>query len=318
MTIPEQILPRYQIFLYAGLGALGAFDMTYASAQLAYGYFTGIGLDVTQSDFIHDAMLFLALTYVCAYALRALFRYWGLRRTLNQRLVIANYEAPCPPAVAGVLYDGIFDTGEVTAALLDLEYRGFVEQDEAKDGQKYIKRLSANPEDLLPFEQLFLDELFGLEAEIRLSKLDPRLMQAGQAMHDRIYQQALAEGLIRRPNSWDRLFAMINTGLANFGFAAAFIVATHSLDPSTYTITCPCYPVYAWQLGFIVLQLGILIAVCGQAYRAALLSQSGRDLQVQLAGFYLFLKVAYVERLSSLSPEEQAKYYPYAVALRLV
>lgn len=84
----------------------------------------------------------------------------------------------------------------------------------------------------------------------------------------------------------------------------------------SYVISYPRYPVYAWQLGFIVCLLTITIFVPLQAYYSRLLSKSGMEQYRQAVGMYLYVKTALQGRFEEgyLSDQEMKYYKPYAQA----
>ncbi|HSX02398.1 MAG TPA: hypothetical protein VLI05_03750 [Candidatus Saccharimonadia bacterium] len=315
----ENILPsRRTIWAGAIFGALALIDLSFTAWQLAYAYFSGQGLDADVPSFLIDAGLFLFAAYAASYQLRKIFRQLGHLHGLRRQVVIAEYDLPCSPGVAGALLDGDFDLAETKGMMIYLNQQGYLVRTPTADGEVWTVGRD-DLSGLRPSEATLLVSLFAVADKLILPIMADRLSLASHATHDDILAEGRAMGLIKPAPKVPKFFLALHGVALNIGYA--IIAFMFFLDiffwHDVVTVNYPRYPVHLWQLLFIVALVLVVLSVAGGAYVRALVTARGLDLSTDIAGFYLFIKTVFAHPGAYLAKSDLEKYYPYAVAFRL-
>jgi hypothetical protein len=317
---PENILPtRRAIWFSTVLGVLALFDLGWAAEQLAYAYFSGEGLDADVPTYLFAAALFLFATYAASYQLRKICRQLGHLHGLRRRVVMAQYDAPCSPGVAGALVDGEFDLAEIKGTMIYLAQRGYLERTPDPAGGEVWSVGREDVSDLRPSEVTLIVTLFANSYNLRLPAMADRLGAASKAIHDEILADGRAAGFIHPAPvvpELVRFFHQLALGTGYFVITIMFMELIFDWHNTT-TILYPRYPVHLWQLLFIIALILIVLVVAGGAYVRAFVTARGMDLSADIAGFYLFIKKVFENPNRYLAKSDIEKYYPYAVAFRL-
>jgi hypothetical protein len=314
----ENILPtRRAIWLGATFGAMALVNLGWASQQLAYAYFSGEGFDVDVPMFLLVAGLFLLATYAASYQLRKVLRQLGHLHGYRRRTIMAEYDPPCSPGVAGALLDGDFDVAEVKAMLISLDQRGFFTRTPFPGGENWT--LSHTTTDKLTHsESVLIKSLFANVDTLQLPAMLDRLSGTG-SVHDAVLTEAREAGLLVRPTASSLLLSSLLNVARGFGYFVIGLMFSELIFDwdAVSVIHYPRYPVHLWQLLFIVALIAIIVIVAGGAYVRAFVTARGQDLSVDIAGFYYFIKMVFADPARYQAQTDLVKYYPYAVAFRL-
>ncbi len=314
----ETILPtRTAIWAGTTFALLVLGDLGIAAFQLAYGYFSGQGLDVAVPEFLAGAGLLLLATYAASYQLRRLARQLGHLAGLRRRVVMAQYDPPCGPGVAGALLDGSFDIAEIKAMMIDLAQRGYLTRTVVAEGEIWTH--AASQAGLRSSERRLLRRLFATRNRLTLPAMSGYLYDVRREVHDAILAEGQAAGLIAPITPARHTLRELHHIVLLLGYGVSGLMLIGWLtDPShLLAINYPRYPVHLWQLLFIVGQIAIVLGVAGTAYARSFITARGLDLSTDIAGFYLFIRLVFTDPGRDLSQSDSQKYYPYAVAFRL-
>jgi uncharacterized membrane protein YgcG len=212
------------------------------------------------------------------------------------------------PGQMGTLVDEVANPLDVTATLIDLAVRRYLQIEEvegegwfAKDDWR-LTRLKPTDGDLREYERELLDGVFEDGDEVMLSDLKNKFVKRLKAVQDDLYRDVVAQGwFLRRPDQ-------VRSSWVGVGLVAliAGIVATVLLAMFT-----------TWALVGIPLALaGLLIAIASNAMPRR--TAKGTGMMRRVMGFQRAIATA--ERDTARWAEEQgifSKYLPYAVVFGL-
>ncbi len=212
-----------------------------------------------------------------------------------------------PPGVVGILVDEKGSQQETVATLLDLARRGHVRFEE-RDGELVLVRQSST-QPLRPFEQRFLERLFGSRTAIRQSELQDHLPAAHSRLIADLYDEAKRRGYF--PFRPDRVRA------------SAFILGI--IVVSLYELAVLAFMFWAFpDVSFVpclILTLGALGLVGVSLWARAMPRRTlkGARAAALWRGFKRYLET--LDNWRGLKAEEAARvfetYLPYATALGL-
>jgi uncharacterized membrane protein YgcG len=212
------------------------------------------------------------------------------------------------PGQMGTLVDEVANPLDVTATLIDLAVRRYLQIEEvegegwfAKDDWR-LTRLKPTDGELREYERELLDGVFEDGDEVMLSDLKNKFVKRLKAVQDDLYRDVVAQGwFLRRPDQ-------VRSSWVGVGLVAliAGIVATVLLAMFT-----------TWALVGIPLALaGLLIAIASNAMPRR--TAKGTGMMRRVMGFQRAIATA--ERDTARWAEEQgifSKYLPYAVVFGL-
>jgi len=243
---------------------------------------------------------------------------WYLRGRDRPVGVVAEYitEPPSdlPPGVVGALVDERVDVRDVLATIVDLARRGVIEIEEIEESgflgigksRDFCYRRLETEAELLPFEQIVLDELLGHRSERRLSELKNKFYAAIPRIGEEIYKELVERGYFhtnpeRTRRKW-RGLGVVGLVMSVVGFVcgAGFL--------AQYASSFFCLPI-ASAVPFLA-----LIVVGGFMPRK---TEKGATEAAQWNAFKRYLQD--IERYDNLAEKVEIfeRYFPYAIAFGL-
>ena len=246
------------------------------------------------------------------------FLIWRRRGRDPRRLPIAvQYEPPkgMSPAEAGTLLDNAADLRDITATLVDLAVRGYLQIEEHEENKLFglisgrgyaLRRLAppANAAPLAPHEQLMLDGLFRRHGDrVELAELKEEFYTELPGIKDGIFERLLGNGFYHaRPDrvraNW-MVAAVVFGGLIAGGGGA--LSARFLMTPVPFVLA------------------GVLVA--GTLLWFSLImparTETGTRALEQVLGFEEFLRRVESENLKRViigHPELFDRYLPFAMA----
>jgi uncharacterized membrane protein YgcG len=249
--------------------------------------------------------------------LSALLLLWYLRGRDPAVGLAAEYlsEPPSdlPPGIAGTLVDERADMQDVTASLIDLARRGFLEMIETESrpgllglgsGSEFtFRRTDRAWDDLLPFERTILKKVFGKRAERPLADLKNHFYTAIPKIKKGLYQQTVKYKFFRTdPDTVRSRYAGLGYALLVLTGGIGFLLYVMVAD-TIGAIICP----------FVSIGIAaIAVIIIGQAMPAK--TRKGAEEAAKWKAFKRYLRdIDRYTRLEEAS-EQFDRYLPYAVA----
>ncbi len=241
--------------------------------------------------------LLLALSALALSAWYLYFVWSKFGRDPEAGVVFPHYEPPkgFSPASARFISRMSYDAKTLTAAVINLAVKGFIEID--KTGEDYVLTQKSSDEPLAPGEKVLYAKLFAGGPVLELDNKNHKEILLAKAHHN---------AALRR--NYEKIYFLTNTPLLLPSFLLSVVVA----------------------IGIAVADLGVPVVIAvfvvnfllhGVFYylmRAP--TQKGRRLLDKLEGFRLYLDVAEKEALNLRNPPEKTpelfeRYLPFALAL---
>ncbi|GAA1436152.1 DUF2207 domain-containing protein [Microlunatus lacustris] len=211
------------------------------------------------------------------------------------------------PGELGTLLDEVAHTHDVTATIVDLAVRGhlWIEEVGPTGGKKRTWRLirtakrNRPPEELLAYEKLVLERLFGSRSEVALDDLGESFAGAVGKVQDELYEAVTAQG-------WFSANPAKVRGRW-YGIGAAVLVAG-------LLLTLVLALAVGWGLvGLAVVLVGIVVLVT--AHRMPARTAAGSAVLAQTLGFKLYLETAEADQIRFEEGEDLfSRYLPHAIA----
>ena len=266
-------------------------------------------------------MKFLLLLYPFV-AFLGFFIYWYKNGRNPEKRVIVPYfklDEDLSPMEIGTLVDKKFDTRDITAGIIDLSLRGYIQIVEektesiiglSKTNLKFVKLKEFKDDDsLLSFEKNILDGLFkNNRSEVKISQLVGHFYASVSLAKNNIFQHLTTEGYyVKNPEAQQAEFVA-------FGFISGFCAVWVGL-------------VFQWfVLIYLVLPLSVFALIF--SFFMGPKTEAGMRLYEKILGFKDFIKVANKDRLEffqSLNDKNDRnegvktfeKLLPYAMSLGL-
>ncbi len=277
---------------------------------------------IQRPGWLAEAALFLWSNWMLAVPLivfAIMFGLWFTRGRDPRRQPIApQYNPPedMTPAEAGTLLDNSADIRDITATLVDLAVRGYLQIEEKEErkllglipGQEYtfhLRKASAEWYPLRPHEQALLEAMFtgGARKSIDTSELEHSFFRHLPGIRDRIFDRLLERGYYgRRPDRIKAVFIVLGIAL---GVVLAFGGSLLS---------------GLWGLSPLPALLGGLLSaasVVGFGWVMPARTLRGARALEGVLGFEEFLARVEGDQIRRMdkSPELFEKYLPYAMAL---
>ena len=212
------------------------------------------------------------------------------------------------PGQMGTLVDEVANPLDVTATLIDLAVRRYLQIEEvegegwfAKDDWR-LTRLKPTDGDLREYERELLDGVFEDGDEVMLSDLKNKFVKRLKAVQDELYRDVVAQGwFLRRPDQ-------VRSSWVGVGLVALIVGIVATVLLAMFT---------TWALVGIPLALaGLLVAIASNAMPRR--TAKGTGMMRRVLGFQRAIATA--ERDTARWAEEQgifSKYLPYAVVFGL-
>ncbi len=226
------------------------------------------------------------------------------------------------PGLVGTIVDERADTVDVSATLIDLSVRGYLQIEEIQSGgilsrtdwqltRLFSDAATADPP-LRPYEEKLLRSVFATGTEIKLSSLKNRFASTLESVKGLMYDEALQRGWFRKsPSSqrgrWHGLgFALSSCGLATgifFGNGSSQIDRAAGFD----------LPISSgWMLGGSLVLAGVIVQILGG--RMAAKTAEGSAVLAQSLGFKRYLETAEANQIKWEEAQQIfSAFLPYAI-----
>lgn len=246
-------------------------------------------------------------------------------KTLPERILpfghgaptVVEYDPPdgLRPAEIGVLLDERADTLDVSATIVDLASRGYLEITEIPKSWFFgstdyeFMRTDKPEDDLLTYEQLLLTRLFEDDASVKMSDLKEQFYKDLADVKDALYREVTAKGLFPgRPDKTRKRYFAIGGGMVAAG-VLLFFALLKSLDGAVALVWYQ--PILA---GVAAATLLLALAVFVVAPWMPRKSAYGRELYQRALGYELF--VSGTEKYRARFYENESLFFavlPYAI-----
>ena len=274
---------------------------------------------VEEPGFFRRAGLFLRSNWPFGLPVAVLAVMGGLwfrrGRDPARRPVAVRYEPPgsLSPAEAGTLVDHSPDMQDLTATIIDLAVRGYldIEEEPGPEGvfgyfakpDYTFRRRAPDGEDLRPHDRAILAGLFRDGTTVRLSDLEHVFYKDLPGIRDRIYEALLGQRCYdHRPDRTKRGAFIAGAVLAGGGFALSGALSGWSgIAPLTFQLATGAS--------------GAVVAAFGWLLPAR--TVRGTRVLEEVLGFQQFLDRVEGDRLERVppTPETFERYLPWAMAL---
>jgi uncharacterized membrane protein YgcG len=221
-----------------------------------------------------------------------------------------RYEPPegMTPAEMGTVLDERVDIGDVTATLLDLAVRGYLEISEIEskkflflsDTDYEIRRVRPADASLKLHEQRVLDALLEGRESVTVSELRNEFYESLPGIRDALYEEVSRRGkwFPRRPDSLRTLGTSLGAAVAIAGAGLSWGVFANQ------------------ALGFVWIATGAVVALLGRHLPRK--TRRGRRARQHIRGFQEFVERVEVDRLERLGLRTVSQFerlLPYAFVL---
>ena len=242
-------------------------------------------------------------------------RHWAVRGRdpqVRESLVVQyqppkSNEQPLNPGEIGALVDEKVDSRDLTASLIGLAVKGFIQVEEIKkegwifDTTDYdLSRLKMPDSSLSPFERELVERLFGSGPKILVSDLKNKFYTHLDPLRDQLFNDLMAKKFFLESPETVRLRYRY-VGLAVIGLGLAGMVVSGSY----------------WKINLAVSLIGLPLLLFSRLMPAKTLL--GARTRLEALGFQEFLGRAEKDRLERMAdPHLFSRYLPYALALGVV
>jgi hypothetical protein len=249
-----------------------------------------------------------AATFVVGLAI--VRRRWGTRHVLRgSRTVAPEFEPPdgLRPAEVDVLLHAKPHRRDVTATVVDLALRDFIEIDERSETGEpptwVFERTDASIIQLREYERKTLAGLFAYGPTVKLAALEPRFFVTADLVEDELEREVVRRGWFAdRPARLRSRWATAGWVTALAGIAVTFVLG------NAFTLGLA---------GAAVSAVGVVVYATAP-WRPARTTE-GERLMLRAAGFEHFLRTAEAERHRFAERERLFEdYLPYAIGLGFV
>ncbi len=266
----------------------------------------GIELEVFDT-FGKKFLVGIVVTVVAAYILLPLwltiilFLRWRKtgRDPKGRGTIIAEFEPPDEtiPSVVGTLYDERVDFKDLTAGIIDLAVRGYLEINElpkkhrfSKQDYEFVKKKDFTDSTLSEFEKKLLEDLFGTAKQKKLSALRLRFYSNLPKLQKLLYQVVVDKKYFTAdPEKRRKKYRLTGSFLISFGLAGTFF----------------------YGLGLPLLISGVVVTIFARL--APQRTKAGVLAREKALGFKLYLNTAERFRIKKMTPETFERFLPYAM-----
>ncbi len=240
----------------------------------------------------------------------------------GRRPTIAVQFNPPPgvqPGMVGTIVDEEVNTVDVSASVIDLAVRGFLQIEEVQSGGMFTRtdwrltRLVPRPgESLLPYESTLLEGIFEESNPVDLSDLKYHFSDTLKTAKSQMYQEVVRRGWFRKsPQSQRALWQGFGFLLVGAGIVSLFYLGatTHDIDRTAgLNIGIPSGVV----LGAGLVVAGLIFRVLGK--RMAAKTAEGSAVLAQSLGFKQYLVTAEANQIKFEEAQSIfSRYLPYAI-----
>lgn len=236
---------------------------------------------------------------------------------LHRLPVVAEYASPdnLRPAEIGVLLDERADTLDISATIVDLACRGFLEITEVPKKWIFGKtdytftRTDKTTEGLMKYESLLLDRLFDGASKVTMSDLTTSFYTDLQNVKQSLYAEVVTKKLFpKNPHTVRTLYIGIGIGLMLSSFAVFFALIIILKQSQTITT----YHQLIGGLGAALIPCGI--ATCIASFYMPRKTALGRTLYARALGYKLFISTTEKHRAKFFENEGLFwEILPYAI-----
>ncbi|MGA8045876.1 MAG: DUF2207 domain-containing protein [Dermatophilaceae bacterium] len=234
--------------------------------------------------------------------------------------VVVQFHPPdgVQPGLVGTIVDEQADTVDVSATIVDLAVRGFLEIEEIEKGGLFgrddweLTWLQPPPDakQLTAYENALIDGLFATGSPVRLSALREKFRPTLDLVQRRMYSEVVDRGWFRRSpdvmrQSWQTIGALMCGGAVLLGFFA-FGPVMSALDNSGI----PFPPFLALVVGMFI--AGLIVIALGR--RMASRTADGSAVLAQSLGFRRYMETAEANQIRWEEAEQIfSRFLPYAI-----
>jgi uncharacterized membrane protein len=219
-----------------------------------------------------------------------------------------------PPGLVGTLVDEKADLQDIIATLVDLARRGAIDMQEkerkifglALSKDFVFRKRSDFDENLRPFEEMLLREVFGSREEVELEDLRNEFYTAIPRLQRQLYKEAVSEGLFpRSPQAVRGKWLGLGIGGLVLSIGVGFCAAA-ALSAWVQAILCPFISLAVFSLALIAVSQAMPVK-----------SRKGAEEAAKWSAFRTYLREA--ERYADLQQvtEQFDRYLPYSIAFGL-
>ena len=184
------------------------------------------------ADTVSLGLLVVALLVLVGGPLGVLLLWYTRGRDPELATVVPTYisEPPddTPPAVVGTLIDEQADMQDIVSTQVDLAHRGYLTMTESKKDFTF-ERTDKPADDLRPFEQRYLRDIFEGQSEVKLSSLRYEFADNLPHLRTLVYEELVDRGLFYgKPDSVRQSYGCLAgalLGLAGLSFGALALFA---------------------------------------------------------------------------------------------
>ncbi len=262
-----------------------------------------------QADLISLVVLVIALLLLVGGPLSVLLLWYARGRDPEMGIVVPEYitEPPnnLPPAVVGTLVDEKADMRDILSTLLDLAQRGYMTISEEKNNHLFT-RTEKSDNDLRPFEQRFLKDVFRGKEERSLNSLRYKFANKLPNLRKMLYEELVTDGLVPRSPETVRNSYGCFSFVVMAGAFGAFIAIPAALGADIVTAVCPSFAIGLTGVAFLIVS----------RYMPAK-TQKGSETAAQWDAFKHYLQNIDEYRNLEEAGDIFEKYLPYATAFGL-
>ena len=234
--------------------------------------------------------------------------------------VVVQFHPPegVQPGLVGTIVDEQADTVDVSATIVDLAVRGFLNIEEIQKGGLFgrddweLTWLTPPPDakPLTAYENALMDGIFATGSPVRLSALREKFRPTLDLVQRRMYSEVVDRGWFRRSpdvmrQSWQSLGALMCGGAILLGFLAFGPIA-RILDNTGL----PFPPFLALVVGLFI--AGLVVIALGR--RMASRTADGSAVLAQSLGFRRYMETAEANQIRWEEAEQIfSRFLPYAI-----
>lgn len=221
------------------------------------------------------------------------------------------------PGLVGTVIDEVANPIDVSATVIDLAVRGYLQIEEVQTGS-FLKRsdwkltrLVPRTNDLLPYESVLLEGIFARDNPVLLSELRNHFASTLSSVQSEMYAEVTRRGWFRKsPQATRTAWSGLGIALLIVGGIAAF-AAGNGARGLTRALSAGSVP-SGWILGGGIALAGVVVMIMGSKMAAK--TAEGSAVNAQSMGFKQYLVTA---EAGQIAFEEASnifsRYLPYAV-----
>jgi len=226
----------------------------------------------------------------------------------RSKVVVPIYDVPddISPSLLGSLKDETVDMVDITAAIIDVAYRGYIKIKEFKGKTLLGIKIKATDyeltkiksfDDLSEIERKIMKSIFAGKDRVTTSSLTNSFYTKVPAINTKIYNEMVSKGYFKKsPVAIRRKYYRIGGLLVGGGIALLFVITI--------------LPIFI-TLSMSMTMFGIVMLFTAKHMPAK--TSKGSELFDKILGFKMYLETAEKHRVQKLTPETFEKFLSYAI-----